>query len=222
MLHVLTMKEDDNTKTPPTLMQSAATGELIKLLSPSLEFVTIKPGRRLFYHVDGIRMCYFIRSGLSRVCRDKDEIVMSSLPAPNIAGFANESTSAKNSALFIEAISECEVASICTEDARKLVSDYNAWELMVEHLTKVSNILFTHYVMMTASSAYEIIRYHLIDLMSQPLEIRNSVSAVTYILQRTRLSKNSVMKVLAQLKKGGYIKLENGLLKSVNKLPLKY
>ncbi|WP_434587311.1 helix-turn-helix domain-containing protein [Klebsiella sp. R390] len=41
-------------------------------------------------------------------------------------------------------------------------------------------------------------------------------------MQRTRLSRSSVMKILAQLKQGGYIQLEDGVLTSLNHLPAKY
>lgn len=38
----------------------------------------------------------------------------------------------------------------------------------------------------------------------------------------TQLSRSTIMKVLAQLKQGGYVKIDNGILKEISHLPLRY
>ena len=73
-----------------------------------------------------------------------------------------------------------------------------------------------------ATCAYEIVRVQLQELMSEPAEYRHDVSAAQYIQQKTSLSRSSIMKILAQLKKGGYISIENGILLTIEHLPLKY
>lgn len=46
---------------------------------------------------------------------------------------------------------------------------------------------------------------------------------VMYICRRTRLSRSYVFKILAELKSGGYIEIENGYLTSINrKIPTRY
>ena len=58
--------------------------------------------------------------------------------------------------------------------------------------------------------------------MQEPADLRQSNSAAKYILERTRLSRSTVMKMLSQLKQGGYIDIEDGVLKAVHRLPDKY
>ncbi|HEO9918192.1 TPA: helix-turn-helix domain-containing protein, partial [Enterobacter asburiae] len=43
-----------------------------------------------------------------------------------------------------------------------------------------------------------------------------------YILEKTRLSRSRVMKILGDLRIGGYIEINRGILKKINKLPEKY
>jgi hypothetical protein len=58
--------------------------------------------------------------------------------------------------------------------------------------------------------------------MSEPETIRNSVTIAYYVQSRTFLSRSSIMKILAQLKTGGYIITDKGLLLAINHIPLKY
>ncbi|MEG2565997.1 MAG: helix-turn-helix domain-containing protein, partial [Acinetobacter sp.] len=82
--------------------------------------------------------------------------------------------------------------------------------------------LYTINTNLTAASAYEVIRVQLLELMNEPTEYKNNVSAAHYIRQKTGLSRSSIMKILAQLRKGNYIRIENGTLKEIYRLPHKY
>lgn len=75
---------------------------------------------------------------------------------------------------------------------------------------------------LNSPTAYEILRFQLLELMSEPVEFRENISAAQYIQQKTRLSRSSIMKILSQLKQGGFVRLENGTLKEICHLPLKY
>lgn len=202
------------------LIQSQSTLDLIDKLSPFVVFDRVPAGRRFFYTVEDVRMCYLIRSGRVRIRRDVDELVVVSLPVPNVAGIAN--LLPVESGLFIETMDECELACLTATQARQLVEQTNAWEELAGHISKVAANLFNHNVIMTAPTAYEIIRFQLLALMQEQSDIRQATTAAKYVLQRTRLSRSSVMKILAQLKQGGYIQLEDGVLTSLNHLPAKY
>ncbi|MGL4430257.1 MAG: helix-turn-helix domain-containing protein [Silvania sp.] len=214
------MKPNDPHEDLPQMHHSQATLDLIDKMSPHLHFETVPPRRRFYYVDRGIHMCIVIRSGVIRVRRDTDEIVISSVPVPNIMGIGN--LMPKSSGLFIETLSECEVATLTAADAQQLVGELNAWNLLAGHITKVANNLFVHSIIMTAPTAYEVIRFQLYELMREKPEIRETTSAAKYILQRTRLSRSTVMKILAQLKQGDFIELDDGMLKVINKLPKKY
>ncbi|WP_413535418.1 helix-turn-helix domain-containing protein [Rahnella inusitata] len=67
-----------------------------------------------------------------------------------------------------------------------------------------------------------IICYQLYELMYETEELRNSISTVSYVMNRTFLSRSSIMKILAQLKTGNYITMEKGILKAINNIPSRY
>ncbi|WP_244207820.1 helix-turn-helix domain-containing protein [Rahnella inusitata] len=52
--------------------------------------------------------------------------------------------------------------------------------------------------------------------------MRENIAAANYIQLKTQLSRSTIMKVLAQLKQGGYVKIDNGILKEISHLPLRY
>ncbi|CAM6830726.1 helix-turn-helix domain-containing protein [Klebsiella michiganensis] len=54
------------------------------------------------------------------------------------------------------------------------------------------------------------------------MDYRHSVTAEKYIREKTRLSRSGVMRILAALKTGGFIEMEEGKLIKINKLPAKY
>ncbi|MCP2004885.1 hypothetical protein M976_03005 [Buttiauxella ferragutiae ATCC 51602] len=203
-------------------MQSPETIALVKKLDPFINYSLAKPGSRFYFRINGVKHCYFLRAGLAKLHRDEDEIMMTTLPTPYLLGISNLSATNDSAGLFIETINECLIASLTIEEAKQLITEQNAWELLSGHLTKITSNLFTHYRRMTAPSAYEIIRFKLLELMQEPQAIRESISAANYILYSSHLSRSAVMKILAQLKQGKYIEIENGVLKSIHHLPKKY
>ncbi len=212
--------KDSSLKGITTVIQSQATFDLIDLLSPHVTFEKMPPKRRLYYFVDGERMCYIIRSGAIKIRRDVDEFVMASLPTPNLTGMTNMLPD--DAGLFLDLLSEAEIAIMTTAKAHQIIAEANAWELMAGHIAKVSANLLKNNIIMTAPTTYEVVKFHLIMLMREPASVRESISAAKYILERTRLSRSTVMKMLAQLKQGGYIQLDDGILIALNDLPARY
>jgi len=71
-------------------------------------------------------------------------------------------------------------------------------------------------------TAYELIRKHLLELMDEDESFRERITAERYIRDKTQLSRSGVMRILADLKAGGYVEMEEGRLIKINKLPTKY
>jgi CRP-like cAMP-binding protein len=201
-------------------IQIQATFDLIDVLSPFVTFEKIPAHQRLYYVTEGVKMCYIIRSGLIKVCRDVDDFVMATLPTPNIAGITDMIPDTNG--LYLELQDEAEIAILTTAKAQQLIAETNSWELLAKHIAKVTTNLFNNNIIMTAPTTYEVVKFHLIMLMQEPESVREKTSAVKYILERTRLSRSTVMKMLAQLRQGGYIQLDDGNLVALYHLPAKY
>lgn len=204
----------------PSMIQVQATLDLVAKLSPHLKFEIVPLHSKFPYIIDDVPMCTVVQSGKVRVRRDKDEIVVASVPVPNVMGVG--SLVPKNAGLYIETVSECSIASLTSEQTLQLIGQLDLWQLLSAHITKIANNVLVHSIIMTAPTAYEVIRFQLLALMDEDSDIRENITSANYILQRTRLSRSSVMKILAELKKGKFIEMDEGRLIRIDKLPHKY
>jgi CRP-like cAMP-binding protein len=197
-----------------------ATVKLFEKLSPYVSFDVVIPGTRLYLFKEGESYCYLIRSGICKLHHGPDEILINTMYIPSIIGVGG--VLAANGALFLQTHTSAEVAIVKTQDIRQIIARFNLWELLSRHIYRVTNRFFMLSSYLNSPTAYEILRFQMLELMDEPTEFRESISAAQYIQQKTRLSRSSIMKILSQLKQGGFVKLENGILKEICHLPLKY
>ncbi|MFV8868597.1 helix-turn-helix domain-containing protein [Serratia fonticola] len=198
----------------------AATVELFDQLSPYATFDVVLPGTRLYLFREGVPYCYMIRSGICKLYHGPDEILINTMYIPGIIGIGG--VLAANTALFLQTQTTAEIATISSQEVRQIIARNNLWELLSKHIYRVTNRFFMLSSYLNAPTAYEILRFQLLELMREPAEFRENISAAQYIQQKTRLSRSSIMKILSQLKQGGFVKLDNGILKGICHLPLKY
>lgn len=204
----------------PATDDFAATVELFEQLSPYVTFDVVLPGTRLYLFKEGNPYCYLLRSGICKLHHGPDEILINTMYVPSIIGVGG--VLAANTALFLQIQTSAVIATATTHEIRQTIARLNLWELLSRHVYRVTNRFFMLSSYLNAPTAYEILRFQLIELMREPLEFRENISAALYIQQKTRLSRSSIMKILAQLKQGGFVTLENGILKEICHLPLKY
>ncbi|MCU3137330.1 helix-turn-helix domain-containing protein [Enterobacter cloacae] len=62
----------------------------------------------------------------------------------------------------------------------------------------------------------------MIALMNEDEALSAYINVSDYILEKTRLSRSRVIKILGDLRIGGYIEINRGILIKINKLPEKY
>lgn len=198
----------------------AATVELFEQLSPYVTFDVVPAGTRLYLFKQGGPHCYLIRSGICKLHHGPDEILINTMYVPSIIGIGG--VLAANSALFLQTHTGAEIATVATQEIRQIIARLNLWELLSRHIYRVTNRFFMLSSYLNSPTAYEILRFQLLELMNEPAEFRDNTSAVQYIQQKTRLSRSSIMKILSQLKQGGFVKIENGILREICHLPLKY
>ncbi|MCS2171955.1 helix-turn-helix domain-containing protein [Scandinavium sp. TWS1a] len=124
--------------------------------------------------------------------------------------------------LFIRTHDVSEVSWMPLEVANQIIADNNLWRSLSQMLIYTVTRVYDHCTKISSLSSYDIIRYQLYELMSEPEVIRQSVTIANYVQSRTFLSRSSIMKILAQLKTGGYITTDKGLLLDIHNIPLKY
>lgn len=195
--------------------------KIMDALLPHAHLKIIPAHRRFNYFNDNGNICYLILDGYIQLHRTLDGMVLSSVKAPMILGLSNQLIADAEDFYFTtETITTFSVLTAL--EATKIIKNHGLWEhlsvfqaYVIRHLTQLNAKL-------TALPAYEMTRNQLINLMSEPDEIRSNITAARYIQDRTKLSRSGIMRMLAHLKMGNYIKLEKGCLIQVNNIPLKF
>lgn len=194
---------------------------LIDTLSSGETARRVEAKRVIKFNDNGEQQCHLLLQGTIELARARDNFVIYSEKAPAIFGLSNIRNN--NESFFLKTIENSEIVSLPLNKACKLISENNLWASLSYLLMHKIERLSEYSSELTGQSAYDIIRYQLYKLLSETETVRLNVTAANYILTRTFLSRSCVMKILAQLKKVGYITTERGVLKSIDKLiPLRY
>lgn len=213
------MTKKMNSSQPLSMSGSPYTDILLKKLDSYVKYKTYPIGTWLRMESSGVRNCYLVRTGVIHLYRQPEDVLMGVFEAPSIRGLVPETGSLELS-FRVAAVSE--IAYISYPDLIKIVEDNDLWEIFAKHLQVLASTLFIHMTQITSPSAYEAIRFQLIELMNSSENVRENITAEKYIRSKTKLSRSGIMRILSQLKAGGYIVLENGILKKLTDLPAKY
>ncbi|HGK4363678.1 TPA: helix-turn-helix domain-containing protein [Klebsiella pneumoniae] len=192
---------------------------LIKHVSPATERVVIGRGDVVHYYKDDIRQCFLLLQGSVALHRRGDGIVLNSESAPFILGVSSQFSSEH---LYVRALETSEIARVPLDCFNHIVAQLDLWEHFSKLLIYTASRVYEHCAQISQMSAYDIIRFQLVELMQEPDAIRQKITAAAYIKSRTYLSRSGIMRILAELRTGKYITMERGILLDINHLPRKY
>ncbi|HCM9362383.1 TPA: helix-turn-helix domain-containing protein [Enterobacter bugandensis] len=194
--------------------------ELISYLLPDCTTRRTARGERLDLQINGQGMCYLILEGTVAIYRRSDDMMLSTARSPALFGLANLTDIYFND--YLKTVSPCLIGTLTTERVNEIIKEKALWGLLSKQLMFVYSRLYNNVMPQGAPTAYEMIRQQLIKLMEEDESYRSSVTAERYIREKTQLSRSGVMRILADLKTGGFIEMEEGRLIKINKLPAKY
>ena len=151
--------------------------------------------------------------------RRGDGIVLNSESAPFILGVSSQFSSEH---LYVRANETSEIARVPLEVFNNLVAREDLWEHFSKLLIYTASRVYEHCAQISQMSAYDIIRFQLVELMQEPEDIRLNTTAAAYIKRGTYVWRSGIMRILAELRTGKYITMERGILLEVHHLPRKY
>lgn len=213
---------DDHLTGPKTIkLDSLYLDIIFSRLAPWLSFQTCQPGYRFSVSRETQANCYFIRSGVISVYRQPDDILIDIFDAPSLKGIIPvhpESRSVYNFRVMFPA----QIAVMAREEFYQRLTELGLWETFARHLQLSCSAALEVILKLTSPSVFDGVRLQLYELMEKPEEVRATVTAENYIRGKLRFSRSAILRVLADLKSGGYIVLERGHLKEVKKIPRRY
>ncbi|MGF6100554.1 helix-turn-helix domain-containing protein [Enterobacter sp. A4] len=202
------------------LRTSDYTPLLLDYLKQDAEVKHILPRRRLSMQVGNDRFCYLILKGRVTWHRQSDDLAMVTVTAPSLAGIGNLQQMQMDG--YIKTQVACDIAILKMATVYDIIRANQLWEPLAKHMMTIAGKLFESSEQLSAPSAYDIVRAQLNELFNEAPGVRNTITAERYIRDKTHLSRSGVMRILAELKAGGYIEMQRGVLVNIVKLPEKY
>ncbi|UWX95096.1 helix-turn-helix domain-containing protein [Enterobacter mori] len=194
--------------------------ELISYLKPYCTMRRTGRGEQFDLQVDGKGICYLILEGTIAIYRRSDDMLLSTARSPALLGLANLTDIYFND--YIKTVSPCLIGILSAEKVSEIIKEKALWGLLSKQLMFVYSRLYNNVMPQGAPTAYEMIRQQLVKLMEEDEAYRLGVTAERYIREKTQLSRSGIMRILADLKTGGFIEIDEGRLIKINKLPAKY
>ena len=111
-----------------------------------------------------------------------DGIVLNSESAPFILGVSSQFSSEH---LYVRALETSELAGVSLERFNGVIAQHNLWEPFSHLLIYTASRVYEHCSRISQMSAYDIIRFQLVELMQEPEAIRLNTTAAAYIQSRT-------------------------------------
>ena len=194
---------------------------LMKQLDPFLHYHPVAVNTRYVISAQQQSQCYFVRSGAISMYRQPDDILIDLFDAPTLRGVISLPADTL-STYIIKTIVPSEIAILEREKLFALLTEHNLWELFSRHQLAIGSIVIEKMFKLITPTTYNVVRHQLYELINIPAEIRETILAETYIRSKTRLSRSGIMRILSDLKDGGYIVIVKGVLKEVKHLPENY
>lgn len=193
--------------------------KLIENMLPDAEKIILSKGEVVQYYRNDSRQCFLLTHGSVALHRRGDGIILNSESAPFILGVSSQFSSEH---LYVRALETSEMASVSLDCFNQVVARQNLWEHFSHLLIYTASRVYEHCAQISQMSAYDIIRFQLVELMQEPEVVRLNITAAAYIKSRTYLSRSGIMRILAELRTGKYITMERGVLIDIRHLPRKY
>jgi len=181
----------------------------------------LEPGQTLPIKSKNDRSCrkiYFLLEGalISSVGEEEKKQNLGIIMGPSIIGLTQL---APTSAIAQhKAIAPCMIDSISVEDFIRVVEENQLWPDVINIMVTIINSLAARTATSGLQSAYEIIRSYLIYMDSEnACAIKERYTVVKYMQTFSRLSRSIILKILSELKAGGFIEMEKGRLIRINR-----
>ncbi|HFK3786194.1 TPA: helix-turn-helix domain-containing protein [Klebsiella oxytoca] len=186
----------------------------------------LNPGDEFLLSSGGENKIVLLQSGIFSFCRSGSGLHVCSAFAPSIVGLVDSygvtydvPTRPEH---FLVAETECRGRAVSLPDFIKTVDECDLWHDVARILAYRLMVMSVRDRELVGVDSYLKVRALLIELWAYASEYRQSINVLNFIQRRTGISRSRTMKLLSELKKGGYISIDGGRLLDMKKLPTAY
>ncbi|MGN7790349.1 helix-turn-helix domain-containing protein [Enterobacter sp. 22452] len=185
---------------------------IISRISQPSRIVNAPRGALISFDNSCISDGVLLHSGVVLLRRRMDDRILGHISGPEFYGF--DRFICVGEIIYLEAMSTVEFEICPVEQMFQVVECQKLWPQLVDSTLYLMSSLFKIYTVLSQHSSFRIV-CALLQLLSQsPTELINTITVIEYIKQSSNLSRSSILKHLAALKKNGTLQMENGYLKS--------
>lgn len=162
-----------------------------------------------------------ISHGAVKISRVQQELLVGISPAPLILGLPCLQFPGVAD-YQLTALSPCDGYQLDVEKGAALIEQHQLWQAAFCWLSWQYRVVETRDIQLVGRSSYSQIRESLHSMQKWESSLRASVGVMSYIQQRTRISRSVIAEVLSALRQGNYIEMDKGKLVRIHRLPLEY
>lgn len=193
--------------------------QIIDCASPYSSLQQVPRGEILDYKTGNVHNCYFLLEGSVTLNRRWDGMILNSQEHPFILGVSHQLS--HSGSFYVRTEEPSRLCKMPLERFNLLIEKYALWESFCYLLMYTTSSIYEQCTAVSQMSSIDIVTFHLRQLMLEPSCIRKSRTAVSYIMDKTLLSRSGIMRILRQLRDDKCIILERGILIDIDHLPTK-
>lgn len=204
----------------------AAIDALFSALLPFGQPFALGIGDEFYLQANEENYIVLLESGIVSYCRNDNRLHICSAFSPSIVGMVDSYGATYNvptrPAHFLLAETACTGRFVRLPDFIKIVNECDLWHDVARCLAYRLMVMSARDRELVGVDSYLKVRALLIEIWAYPQVYRENIIVLNFIQQRTGISRSRTMKILSELKKGGYITIDNGRLTALGKLPVAY
>lgn len=204
----------------------AAIDALFSALMPYGQPFVLRAGEELSFNTEQGSQIILLEEGIVAYCRCCDRMHISSGFAPALMGLVDCYGATydviNRPTHFLCAETSCRGRTVALVDFIRIADECDLWHDIARFLAFRLMVMYARDRELVGVDSYLKVRALLIELWAYPEDYRKEVNVLSFIQRRTGISRSRTLKILSELKKGGYVHIENGRLMSIRKLPLAY
>lgn len=186
--------------------------EIINVISEQKNIKSRRKNHSIHFGDPTDKSVFILHEGAIAMYRYDDDVLMTFVTEPVILGANIYSESIK---YYIKPFTSIRYEILELNEFVRIIDERNLWKEFSLYQMELIQRLIGVYYTLTSVPTKELVINSLIRLRNEPLTIRNKQTAADYIIDKTRLSRSTVMALLSEFKRQGFLRLSKGIL--VNK-----
>ena len=184
--------------------------EILIKLSDRTRIVHIKAGGLVSINRAPEAECFILHKGHVYLRRTEDKLVHCSIIGPVPFGFNRfQDLTGK---VYLEALTDIDIEIIPASHFYQKIALHNLWQPLLNVMMFISADLFRRNNLLFHKNDQTVITEQINNLCNEPDYLRQTINVCEYIMQRTNLSRATVLKHLSILRRNRKIELQSGLL----------